>query len=164
MSCGDAWRSIKLDRLSKIEMQIACADLVDRYAQAVNEQDVDTFVGLFAVDAVWQRPGMTMQGREQIRAFIVQMFIPANLVRHVNGSVVVDVLGEGQARVRSITTVFDGQPALEGKVAMSSPAYLAEYDDLVVNVDGRWLFQRRHTTVTFVSTDAQPVPGIALRQ
>jgi uncharacterized protein (TIGR02246 family) len=142
-------------------MRIGCADLVDRYAQAVNEQDVGAFVDLFAVDAVWQRPGMTMHGREQIQAFIAQMFVPANPVRHVNGGVVVDVLGEGHARVRSITAVFDGEPALEGKVAMSTPAYLAEYDDVVVKVDGRWRFQRRQTTVTFVSAAMQPVPGIA---
>ncbi len=149
------------ERLEALDMQVACADLVNRYAQAVNEHDVETFVGLFAPDGVWSRPGMTMESRAQIRAFIAQMFVPERAVRHVNGGVTVDRVGHGEARARSITCVFDAERISGGQAVMRAPAYLAEYDDQIVRIDGVWLIQRRTTTVTFVSPTAQALPGIA---
>lgn len=149
-----------MDRLDLMEMQIACTDVVNRYAQAVNEHDVDGFVGMFAPDGVWVRPSMTMEGREQIRAFISQMFVPEYPVRHVNGGVVIDPIGPGEARVRSITCVFDSDKMVDGKALIKAPAYLAEYHDRIRKIDGRWLIQRRETTVTFISAYAQPIPGI----
>lgn len=148
------------DRLEALEMQAACIDLVNRYAQAVNDHDVETFVGLFAADGEWARPGMVMRGQGEIRAFIALRFTPAYPVRHVNGGVVVDRVGPDEARVRSITCVFDAARMVDGKALMTSPAYLAEYDDRIRRIDGAWRIQRRDTTVTFISAGAQPLPGI----
>jgi uncharacterized protein (TIGR02246 family) len=149
-----------MDRLDALEMQVACTDVVNRYAQAVNDQDVETFVSMFAPDGVWARPGMVMQGRDEIRAFISKMFVPGRPVRHLNGGVVIDPVGPDAARVRSITCVFDTDQFVDGKALMKSPAYLAEYDDLIRKIEGRWLIQKRDTSVVFVSANARPIPGI----
>jgi hypothetical protein len=149
-----------MDRLDALEMQVACTDVVNRYAQAVNDHDVEAFVGMFAPDGVWARPGMVMQGREEIRAFISRMFVPGRPVRHVNGGAVIDPLGPSEARVRSITCVFDTDQFVNGQALMKSPAYLAEYDDRIRKIADRWLIQRRDTSVVFVSANAQAIPGI----
>jgi hypothetical protein len=149
-----------MDRLEALEMQVACTDVLNRYAQAVNDHDVETFVSMFAVDGIWARPGMVMRGRDKIRAFISGIFSPDRPVRHVNGGAVIDPVGPGEARVRSITCVFDTDQFIGGKALMKSPAYLAEYDDQMRRVDGRWLIAHRDTSVIFVSSDAQSIPGI----
>lgn len=149
-----------MDRLEALDMQIGCTDVINRYAQAVNDHDVETFVAMFAPDGVWARPGMVMRGRDEIRAFISGIFSPDRPVRHVNGGAVIDAVGPNEARVRSITCVFDADRLIDGKALMKSPAYLAEYDDRMRRIDGRWLIAHRDTSVVFVSGNVRPIPGI----
>jgi uncharacterized protein (TIGR02246 family) len=150
-----------MDRLEVVETQMGCTDVLNRYAQAVNDHDVEAFVAMFTPDGIWARPGMMMHGRAEIRAFISNIFSPDRPVRHVNGSAVIDPVSSTEARVRSITCVFDTDRYVDGRALMKSPAYLAEYDDRMQRIDGRWLIARRDTSVVFVSGDAQSIPGIS---
>jgi uncharacterized protein (TIGR02246 family) len=150
-----------LDRLDELEINLRCTDVLNRYQFAVNRHDVEAFVSLFAPDGVWSRPGGTiMRGPDEIRAFISQMFQPHTPVRHVNGGAVVTPLSATSAKVSSLTTVHDADRVVDGRVVMRGPAYIAEYEDEMRLIDGRWLIWRRDTAVTFVSKHAAPIPGI----
>jgi uncharacterized protein (TIGR02246 family) len=56
--------------------------LVDRVWQALEAQDYETFAGLFTADAEERQAGMTVRGREQIRAFVASFFTAFPDLRH----------------------------------------------------------------------------------
>src|ERR1700722_6748074 len=95
------------DALAQLLAKQACAELVTRYAEAVNAWDLDAFVSLFVEDGIWQRPGQApLRGRKEIRAFMEAQPVD-RVLRHVNGGVRVEVLDAELTRVRSQTTVYD---------------------------------------------------------
>jgi uncharacterized protein (TIGR02246 family) len=59
----------RLDRLETIE---AAREVLARYADACDAQDLDAVVGLFAPDAVLDIPGQPYQGTDEVRAFYQQ--------------------------------------------------------------------------------------------
>jgi len=150
-----------VDKAEELEVHIRCVDVLNRYALATNRRDVETYVSLYAPDGVWIRPGpMEMHGRDEIRAFISTVFGSGRPVRHLNGGYVVTPLGPDSAQVSSITTVYDAPATVDGKVHMKGPSYLAEYEDLMRRIGDKWLIQRRVTSVVFIASHAQPIPGI----
>ena len=137
---------------SSLEVKLACADLVARYASAVNRWDLDAFVALFTSDAVWQRPKCApMTGHAEIHAFMSSL--PTDRVlRHVNGAVLVDVQDESHASGWSQTTVYDVKGTRTVPAVGTVPDMVVEYVDNYRKVDGQWLFARRDTTVVFVAS------------
>src|SRR3546814_14635161 len=74
-----------MDTLARIEAERACERLVMRYALAVNDWDIDAFVGLFTTQATWQGPANPpLEGREKIRMFMEGQ-PTERIVTHVNG-------------------------------------------------------------------------------
>jgi uncharacterized protein (TIGR02246 family) len=139
----------ELDPLAELVVKQACADVVTRYARAVNAWDLDAFVELFMEDGVWQRPGQApMRGHAQIRAFMESQPVD-RVLRHVNGGVHVEVVDAGRARVWSQTTVYDTFGTTVLPVPLAGPDMVVEYLDEQVRHDGRWRIARRDTTVVF---------------
>lgn len=128
----------------------ACERLVARYALAVNDWDIDTFVSLFAPDAVWQRPHVqALHGRDAIRAFMASQ-PTARTLRHVNGLCVVTVAEDGDTATSiSQTTVYDTPKVGDLPVPLGGVDMVVEYRDRLVRVGDEWLFARRDTTVVF---------------
>ncbi len=151
-----------MDRVRQQEIELACKKTLDRYAVAVGDQNLDVFVAQFAPDAIWQRPGTpALQGHAAIRAFMESPNLP-KLVRHLNGSALIDVLDEENAAGVSYTTVFNGRSDHEGGVAVTEgPDYVVEYRDRFVRVGQDWLIARRDTSIIFASLHAVPLPGVA---
>ncbi len=150
-----------MDRLDRIEIELACHRIINRYAVAAGEQDLDTFVGLFAEDGVWTRPGMVMTGRAQMRAFMEQPELP-KVFRHVNGTAVIDVIDIDHAKGISYTGVYNAPAGhKDGPIPMHGPDYIVEYRDQYKRVAGEWYIARRDTTVLFrnVKTGAD-LPGV----
>ena len=143
-----------------LEIEMLCMRTVNRYAVAVGERDHETFASLFTQDGVWQRPGQApMHGRAEIRAFMDGL--PAStLVRHVNGSIRVDILGDDHASGISYTTVYNRENHVAGIAPMSGPDYVVEYRDRFRRVGNDWLIARRDTAIIFRSVDAAGLPGI----
>jgi len=129
-----------------------CRDLVERYTIAVNEQDIDEFVALFAPEAVWKRPHVApLRGRDAIREFMSRR-PAARTIRHVTGGILVDLDDSLRgARLRSQTLEFTG-PAVEFlPVSSTGLSRMVEYRDRVAQVDGEWRFVERVTTVVFAT-------------
>ena len=139
-----------MDATTRLTAQQDCADVVMRYALAVNRWDIETFTALFTPDATWQRPGNPpLVGHDAIRAFMASQPRPAERVlRHVNGGVLVDVVDPDTAAVWSHTTVYEGPPG-ELPVVVEGPDMVVEYVDRMVRGDDGWRIARRDTTVVF---------------
>jgi uncharacterized protein (TIGR02246 family) len=137
-----------VDELTSIAIKQACADLITRYAIAVNTWDIDAFVKLFAADAVWYRPASgEMHGHPEIRAFMESQSTD-RVLRHVNGGALIDVVDESHATGWSQTTVYEApMSALPAKV--TGPDMVVEYRDRYARHDGGWLIARRDTTIVF---------------
>ena len=135
--------------LAELLAKQACAELVTRYAQAVNDWDIDAFVALFVQDAVWQRPGQPpLRGRPEIRSFMEAQPVD-RVIRHVNGAVRVEVLDAEHTRAWSQTTVYDTTGTTEIPAQLLGPDMIVEYRDEHVLDDGVWRIGRRDTTVVF---------------
>jgi uncharacterized protein (TIGR02246 family) len=135
--------------LAELLTKQACAELVSRYAQAVNAWDIDAFVSLFVEDGVWQRPGQApLRGRQEIRAFMESQPVD-RVLRHVNGGVLVEVLDAERARVWSQTTVYDTGGTTEVPAPLLGPDMVVEYRDEHILRNGDWRIARRDTTVVF---------------
>ncbi len=139
-----------MDTIERIEAERACERLVMRYALAVNDWDIDTFVSLFTPDAVWQRPKVeALHGHGEIRGFMKSQPRERTL-RHVNGLCCVTVADDGQsATAISQTTVYDTPVRGTLPVALVQPDMVVEYRDKLVRQAGEWRFARRDTTVVF---------------
>lgn len=144
-----------MERVTEMSIKMACADIVARYAMAVNEWDLDAFVALFTEDAVWQRPrNAPLVGHSQIRGFMNAR--PRDLVlRHVNGASWAEVIDEHYARGWSQTTVFETSGGTEIPARLEPPSMIVEYRDEYRELGGTWLISRRDTTWVFL---AEPFP------
>ena len=150
-----------IDRLTRLEVMVACRDLSDRYALAVNSNDVDAFVALFTDDAMWERPGMALNGPGEIRAFIAGQFSQARHVRHLNGHCVVDVIDADTGLVRSATTVYEMADTGEGVTNLPPPALIAEYETTMVRRGEAWKIHRHKAVVRCVSEHSLGLPGVS---
>ncbi len=148
-----------MDRLQTLEIQMACLDLINRYAIAVNAQDTAGFVGCFMEDAVWKRPGSEMHGRAEMARFFDRPDLPKNVV-HVNGTAIVDVIDADNATGHSFTTVYNGHGPHDQVAPMQGPDYIVEYRDRYRRVGDKWQIARRDTNIRFRSIHAIPLPGI----
>ena len=138
-----------MNTIERLEAQQACADVIVRYALAVNQWDLDAFVALFAEDGSWKRPGTPeMRGRKAIRNFMDSL--PTDRVlRHVNGGVLIEVIDDHTASAWSQTTVYEFPRPSALPAPLSRPDMVVEYRDRLVNVGGRWLIAHRNTVVVF---------------
>jgi uncharacterized protein (TIGR02246 family) len=151
-----------MDAIGELAVKQACAEVMARYALAVNTRDVAGFVALFTLDGEWNRPGgHSMRGHDEIRAYIdYALADPAQrTLRHVNGAALVDVTGPDTAASWSQTTVYDTPQGGPFPVPLSGPDMVVEYRDQLVRVDGRWLIRRRDTTVVFAARGLPQVPS-----
>jgi hypothetical protein len=149
-----------MDALKRLEIEMACHAIVNRYALYAGEQDLDAFVGLFTEDGVWTRPGMEMRGRAEMKAFMAQPDLPRPF-RHVNGTAVMDAIDEDNAKGVSYTSVYNAPKGYrEGIIPMTGPDYIVEYRDRYRRIDGRWYIARRDTTVLFRNVNATALPNV----
>jgi hypothetical protein len=149
-----------MDRLTELAIKQECTDLVNAYFYAVNEGDLDAFVNTFCEDGIWQRPNVpTMQGHAAIRHFMSGAYdpdppavLPEMVMRHVGGSVLVDVQDEDNARIRSQCTVFThiGASKLPFPLPMAPVGMVVDYRDHAMRTSRGFRLKRRDTTVVFI--------------
>ena len=141
-----------MDPITELIAKQACAELITRYAIAVNDWNLDAFVDLFHEDAEWHRPGdHIMRGREEMRAYLLSQPQPPaeRTLRHVNGGILIEVTDDNNATAWSQTTVYDTGPSATLPAAMVGPDMVVEYCDRLVRRDGRWRLMLRSTTQVF---------------
>jgi hypothetical protein len=120
------------DRLAAEDRQ-AVEDLLSAYVLALDTDDVDAAIALFAADGEFHTYGRVFAG-DRLR----RMFETAPKGLHLTGRSLVAPTTEG-ATVRSQLLFLP---------ADRSAHRMTIYDDAVVRVDGRWLFRSR--TVRFM--------------
>jgi hypothetical protein len=125
------------------EDKVLIQELLARYAWSFDTGDVEGFVACFAQDAVLCEDVFEevdrWTGRDEIRGMAERFFShPGFPGRQHHAS---QVLIEGSAercRVRAFCFVIEPRPDQPCLVLFSG-----YYDDVVVKVDGRWLFRER---------------------
>ncbi|MFA7555758.1 MAG: nuclear transport factor 2 family protein [Spongiibacteraceae bacterium] len=123
-----------------IEDRLAIRELLDCYADGVNQRDADIWGSTWAEDSVWQLPvvpGMeNVTGKENIvTAWNTSMeLFPFVFMSISVGNI--DVQGD-KATARSYTA----EVAIMQDGTELRPR--GQYDDVLIKVDGQWLFQQR---------------------
>jgi len=122
------------------EDRLAIRETLDAYADAVNQVDAKAWGSLWAEESMWSMPDYPEFGTVYGRANIVETWIaamkqfPGVIFVATPGSIVVE--GD-QATVRSYTSeVYDDASGVTKRDR-------GIYDDMMVKVEGRWLFKSR---------------------
>lgn len=126
-----------------VEDKFAIHELLARYAWSFDTGDVEGFVACFTPDAVLCEDAFAepdrWQGHDGIRAMAQFFFSRPSFPgrQHHVSHILIDGAA-GQCRVRSFCFVTD---------CKGEPPYLLRfagyYDDVVVEIDGQWLFRER---------------------
>lgn len=140
-----------MDPVDVLLIKQACAEVFARYALAVNEWDIDTFVSLFDTDAVWYRPASgEICGQAAIRAFMEsQPTASERVVRHVNGAHLVEVVDDAHATSWSQTTVYEAPATATLPAPVTGPDMVVEYRHRLVRRGDAWLIARQDTSIVF---------------
>jgi ketosteroid isomerase-like protein len=99
-------------------------ELIARYSIARDDRDIETLIGLFAENAIFERAGRTVEGRERIRDFFLASMSRYDLTTHTTHSQVLESVSE--TVVRGIVTGH-AELVLEGKLVVASYRYADEY-------------------------------------
>ena len=128
--------------MHSLEDRRAIEDLYIQYNHAVDRHDIDSWVGVYAVDAVFQGR-IRLEGHEQIRDFAEGE--SGRLRRrgyartqHRTSNLIVQVDGE---RARATCDLIILLQPIDPRWAYEF--LVASYDDELVKIDGRWFFQSR---------------------
>jgi uncharacterized protein (TIGR02246 family) len=119
----------------------ACADLLARYAWAVNHGDPDAIAAIFTEDAVWERAnGDIAHGRDGMRAVFegIRNASANRVLRHVNGAVLVDVVDADHATFWSQTVEYLHNGSASLPAPLTGPRGVVEYNGSCVRVEGSW--------------------------
>jgi ketosteroid isomerase-like protein len=140
----------KLAPLKRMIIERACEQLSLAYARAVDFRDYNTFVELFADDAVLDL-GMRLEGKAAIRQ---SMKMRANDIRtyHVLSNVFIEVQDSKNARGVSYLTLYRhvGPESAQATPVLSTlPTAVGHYDDVFVMTAGGWRFKSRTLHVAF---------------
>ncbi len=126
---------------------VAIQQLIVKYAHVYDTLDVEGYVSVFAEDAVFSFTGNTLNGREEIRAFITGAkqrresapAEPATKSFHSISNTMIEFDSATTARHRSYWQVLAGPAG--GPFTVSNMGY---YDDVVTKQNGQWLIQSRN--------------------
>ena len=121
------------------EDRLDILDLLARYAWAIDSGDVDAYVECFTADAMLKMRSVTSTGHEAIRTYVTGVVTRPEFPgrQHHHGEVRIEGDGE-RCRVRSYSTITQRFEDSEPKIM-----FLGFYEDVVVKVEGRWLFAER---------------------
>jgi uncharacterized protein (TIGR02246 family) len=126
------------------------ADLVARYARALDQHDWDGLAACFLPDAQYRYPGGQLDGAEAIVERCRNALEPLTASQHLIGTVLTSVDGdEGTAN-----SYFQAQHVRAGTAGGDIFAIGGAYDDRVVRTPEGWRIAEREQTYTW--TDGNP--------
>jgi uncharacterized protein (TIGR02246 family) len=125
-----------------VEDRLEVTDLVARYAECVDTGDVEGYAALFSPDGVVEYSGGSVQGRDDIKAWVDRLAKEGRIgkesgVKHVLGLPVIRGDGE-RATVRTYVVIPRLMPT-----GVISTRFVGTYKDEAVKQDGRWLIAKR---------------------
>ena len=123
-----------------VEDRLAIRELIEAYADAVNQNDAEVWGALWAEDSVWALPDYPEIGETRGRKAIVESWIaamanyPGVIFVATPGAIEVD--GDHAASRSYTSEVYDDASGVTKRDR-------GHYEDRLVKVDGRWLFASR---------------------
>lgn len=144
------------ERLRRIEDRDAIRELIARYAHGLDLPDRDTFLGVWAEDAVYKvdEPFGETVGLQAIGAAwdTFQRLFP--YMYHHTMNIVIDGPNGDTASATSFAFITGADRS--GTAWTSSCTY---FDDFV-RIDGKWLFKRRYDQVNYMVPWLAPHDGL----
>jgi hypothetical protein len=131
--------------LDEAAIQRACGALVSRYAYLNDERRFDELATLFTDDAVLYRPSAPAQairGREAILAAFRKR-PPDTVTFHVCSDILVDVVGETEARGRSRILLLSAARPPDGTPPQPGAPVPGTFEDRFVLTRNGWRFAER---------------------
>lgn len=120
----------------------ACAQLTASFAVLVDHQRYDELAALFTEDCAFERPGVNLHGREELRAFMAARPIDA-ISRHVCTMPLVEQIGPDAARGITYLVFYEGESAPSGPASLKGATAFAEYHDEFRRTAEGWRIARR---------------------
>lgn len=121
------------ERLRRVEDTLEIQQLPIRYAMAVDDRDLDTWVGLFVPDV---KVGRELRGRQALRAAITPMV--AKFYRSIH-----QIVGHRVQLIDRERATGHVYCRAEHEVGERWVVMAIRYDDEYRKVDGHWYFDRR---------------------
>ena len=129
-----------MDALERLLATKEIEDLISRYCISFDDQDWETFAGLWTEDAAFVVGDMAFEGRATMLDFLTTCLPEGYVSKHMISRPLVEL--ETDTRARARTDVVWIAANFENTI-------VGRYVDTIVKQDGRWLFQRR---------EEEPVP------
>jgi len=126
-----------------------CAMLSIVFARYVDTRDYDKLIALFTPDAVLDRRGELVAGRDAIRAMMDAR--PADLrTRHICTNIEITPIGKKSAEGLTVFTLYRGKEKNAAEPAdLTGPAFVGEYKDRFEKTTEGWRIARREVRLIF---------------
>lgn len=138
------------ERLQRLEDRGAIHDLLIRYGQLLDEEDLVGYSRLFAKDGVWEGGIGSAKGPDGIHDMLEKVF--GRMKRgqfgnsyHVMSDIMIEVDGDRATSRSNWTWIVEGE---EGKPVIQRSGH---YEDILIRENGQWKFKHR-LTVTSLPT------------
>jgi ketosteroid isomerase-like protein len=128
-----------MDALSRMQIEHACERLIKSYCNSMDAHDVERLIGLFAKDAVWQRPkNPPMKGHADFRKFLEGHGHGTTSVHYVT-NIVVDVQDEHHASSNAYALSFREDGSVENQPFPTAlPRNVVHYQHKFVREGEQW--------------------------
>jgi uncharacterized protein (TIGR02246 family) len=118
--------------------QLEIRTLAARYSHAVDSGDGKAFAATFTEGGVLDAGQLVVEGHEALARFAEGLPRSHRAPRHVASNLVVE--GDGsRATLRAYVQMY----ALAGEPPVQQVVASGRYHDVLVKLDGRWVFERR---------------------
>lgn len=131
-------------------VQFECQQNLIEFMAHFDADAFDVMEAYLAPDAVWVRADGVLHGPEGLRAWATKRQ-PGILVRHVLSNFRCRAISETEVHVDSYAMVFrkDMQPGDKTPANMAGPVLMGRYEDVMRNVNGRWLIAHKSVQLDF---------------
>jgi 3-phenylpropionate/cinnamic acid dioxygenase small subunit len=120
----------------------ACADLVGAFAFLVDHRRYDELCELFTSDCVFSRPGVLLNGRQELLSFMRTR--PATAAsRHFCSAPFMESVSSEEAVAVSYLAFYEGEAAESGPARVNGITAFAEYHDEFKRTRDGWRISQR---------------------
>ncbi len=140
-----------MDEIERAHIEAACQRLSFAFSVLVDRNDAEGVSSLFLPDGSFNRSDMSLDGADQIRAFLKNRS-GTRITRHVCANILIDVEDESNASGITYFTLYEGERAgadEDGPLAVRLPLTVGEYHDRYKKTEDGWRIAERRSVAVF---------------